>query len=59
MLQVHGNWRLIQILLASDLIDEFQIWTFPVLVGAGKRLFGEGTPPRGLNSSKPTPPRPA
>lgn len=45
LLQVHGSWQLIQTLLAENLIDEFRIWSFPVLVGAGKRLFGEGTIP--------------
>ncbi|NOX83890.1 MAG: dihydrofolate reductase [Alphaproteobacteria bacterium] len=52
LLQVHGSWQLIQTLLANDLIDEFRIWTFPVIVGAGKRLFGEGAMPNDLTLVK-------
>ena len=32
----------------SDLVDEFVLIVFPVLLGTGKRLFGDGTIPRGL-----------
>jgi dihydrofolate reductase len=48
VLQVHGSADLLQTLIRHDLIDEFQIFTFPVLLGTGKRLFGEGTTPSGL-----------
>jgi dihydrofolate reductase len=47
-LQVHGSSNLIQTLLRNKLIDEFLIWTFPVLVGSGKRLFADGTTAAGL-----------
>jgi dihydrofolate reductase len=47
-LQVHGSSNLIQTLLGRDLIDEFRVWIFPVLLGGGKRLFGDGTVPAGL-----------
>jgi dihydrofolate reductase len=45
---VQGSSDLIQTLLEHDLVDEFRIWTFPVVVGPGKRLFGQGTVPAGL-----------
>jgi dihydrofolate reductase len=45
MLQVHGSGNLIQTLLAHDLVDELWLKTFPVTIGKGKRLFGEGTQP--------------
>lgn len=45
-LQVHGSAGLIQTLLAEDLVDELRIIVFPVVLGEGKRLFGNGTIPR-------------
>jgi dihydrofolate reductase len=56
-LQVHGSAGLIQTLLAEDLVDELRLIVFPVTVGEGKRLFGEGTMPRTwrLTSSSATP----
>jgi dihydrofolate reductase len=47
-IQVHGSSNLIQTLLKNNLIDEFRVWTFPLAIGTGKRLFGEGTIPAGL-----------
>src|SRR6266545_181332 len=47
-IQVHGSGDLIQTLLAHDLVDELQLWVFPVSVGKGKRLFAGGTLPRAL-----------
>jgi len=41
-LQVHGSHGLVQSLLRANLVDLFNLITFPVLVGAGKRLFGDG-----------------
>lgn len=45
-IQVHGSGNLIQTLLKHDLVDTLRIWQFPVVLGTGKRLFGEGTIPR-------------
>ena len=45
MLQVYGSSNLIQTLLANDLADELWLKIFPVTLGKGKRLFGEGTIP--------------
>jgi dihydrofolate reductase len=47
-IQVHGSPGLIQTLLKHDLIDEFRLWIFPVVIGTGKRFFGDGTIPAGL-----------
>jgi len=47
-IQVHGSAGLIQTLLEHDLIDEYRLWIFPVVIGSGKRFFGDGTVPAGL-----------
>jgi dihydrofolate reductase len=47
-LQVHGSGNLIQSLMRNNLIDQYRLWVFPVVVGSGKRLFADGTIPAGL-----------
>jgi dihydrofolate reductase len=47
-IQVHGSPGLIQTLLEHDLIDEYRLWIFPVVIGTGKRFFGEGTIPAAM-----------
>ena len=47
-LLTQGSSNLLQTLLQENLIDEFRLLTFPLLLGNGKKLFGEGTVPKAL-----------
>jgi dihydrofolate reductase len=47
-LQIIGSGNLIQTLEAASLIDEYNVWTFPVVLGRGKRLFRETAKPAAL-----------
>ena len=47
-IQVHGSPGLVQTLLEHDLIDEYRLWMFPVVIGTGKRFFGAGAIPAAL-----------
>lgn len=44
-IHVLGSSNLVQTLLKHDLVDELNIWTFPVVLGSGKRLFHDGAIP--------------
>ncbi len=48
VLHIWGSGELLQTLIAADLVDEYRLWVFPVVLGKGKRLFESGVPPRGL-----------
>jgi dihydrofolate reductase len=47
-LQVHGSGNLIQTLLRHNLVDQYNLWVFPLVIGSGKRLFSDGTVPSAL-----------
>ena len=47
-LHIWGSGELLQTLIAADLVDEYRIAVFPVVIGEGKRLFENGVPPRSL-----------
>jgi dihydrofolate reductase len=47
-LQVHGSGDLIQTMLRHNLVDQYRLWVFPLVIGSGKRLFADGTIPAGL-----------
>jgi len=44
---VHGSAQLVQALLEQDLVDELRLMVYPIVLGSGKRIFGE------LNDKKP------
>ena len=47
-LQIIGSGKMIQTLQGASIIDEYNVWTFPVVLGRGKRLFDEGARPCAL-----------
>jgi dihydrofolate reductase len=43
-----GSGNLVQTLMQHELVDQYNLWVYPVLLGSGKRLFGERTVPTAL-----------
>ncbi|WP_298259816.1 dihydrofolate reductase family protein [Bradyrhizobium sp.] len=57
VLHIWGSSHLLQTLISAELVDEYRLWVFPVVLGKGKRLFEHGAPPRRLSlvSTRSTP----
>jgi dihydrofolate reductase len=53
-LHVWGSGQLIQLLLQNDLVDELRLVTYPLTLGQGQKLFGEGTIPAAFTLTEST-----
>ena len=49
---MHGSQNFLQSLIAADLVDEFRLMIFPLILGSGKKLFAAGGVPAGLRLTK-------
>ena len=52
---MNGSARLVTTLMENDLVDEHRLMVFPVLLGAGKRLFDDAGPPATLRLAQARP----
>lgn len=51
-LLTQGSSELLQALMANDLVDEFRLFIYPIVLGKGKRLFDRGTVPSAFKVTK-------
>jgi dihydrofolate reductase len=51
-LHVWGSSKLVQLLLANDMVDELNLMTYPIILGQGKKLFAEKAAPRTFTLAK-------
>lgn len=51
-LVTQGSTELVHALLANDLVDELRIFTFPVVLGGGKKLFADGSAPHSFKLTR-------
>jgi dihydrofolate reductase len=51
-LHTWGSTEVLQTLLKNDLVDEYRLFIYPLLLGSGKRLFGSGTVPVALKQAE-------
>jgi dihydrofolate reductase len=45
---VWGSSELLPVLFEYELVDRLDLWVYPIALGTGKRVFGDGTPPTGF-----------
>jgi dihydrofolate reductase len=53
-LQIHGSGELVKLLLKNDMVDEFWLKTYPIILGKGKKLFDDAAIPAAFTLTEST-----